>query len=66
MKQFNLEQKVFAELLLEQSQKEIEVDIVVKQIIAFLSRLCGGERADNSLMPRPLFLSRLCGGERLT
>ena len=34
MKQFNLEQKVFAELLLEQSQKEIEVDIVVKQIIA--------------------------------
>ena len=34
MKQFNLEQKVFAELLLERSQKEIEVDIVVKQIIA--------------------------------
>ncbi len=34
MKQFNLEQKVFTELLLEQSQKEIEVDIVVKQIIA--------------------------------
>ena len=34
MKQVNLEQKVFAELLLEQSQKEIEVDIVVKQIIA--------------------------------
>ena len=34
MKQFNLEQKVFAELLLEQSQKEIELDIVVKQIIA--------------------------------
>ena len=34
MKQFNLEQRVFDDLLVEQAQKDVEVDIVIKQVIA--------------------------------
>ena len=33
MKQFNLEQKVFADLLVEQTKKTVDIDIVIKQII---------------------------------
>ena len=33
------------------------------EALQFLSRLCGGEEADNLVMWGIAFLSRLCGGE---
>ena len=35
----------------------------ITQDLMFLSRLCGGELAQFTVLGMPVFLSRLCGGE---